>query len=175
MTVANTITTLLVPLDGSEIAERALQQAQHCCVAGQVAEVATLFLHLVDAQFLQPLLSTVGQLEMARRAEEDRRQVDAQLVRTSALLGEKTNALEATLASVSQGIVKVDADGKIRVFDAFGSTTPLVEFEPLAGRSEPLWVHISSCPRWAYGKTPSVEVTSPTPLKAIKVAPVPGK
>ena len=42
-----------------------------------------------DIQFLQPLLSTVGQLEMARRAEEDRRQVDAQLVRTSALLGEK--------------------------------------------------------------------------------------
>ena len=70
-----------------------------------------------DIQFLQPLLSTVGQLEMARRAEEDRRQVDAQLVRTSALLGEKTNALEATLASVSQGIVKVDADGKIRVFN----------------------------------------------------------
>ena len=29
----------------------------------------------------------------------------------------KTNALEATLASVSQGIVKVDADGKIRVFN----------------------------------------------------------
>ena len=70
-----------------------------------------------DIQFLQPLLSTVGQLEMARRAEEDRRQVDAQLVRTSALLGEKTNALEATLASVPQGIVKVDADGKIRVFN----------------------------------------------------------
>ncbi len=42
-----------------------------------------------DIQFLQPLLSTVGQLEMARRAEEDRRQVDAQLARTSALLGEK--------------------------------------------------------------------------------------
>ena len=70
-----------------------------------------------DVPFMQPLLNTVGQLEMARRAQEERRQLDAELLRTSALLREKSNALHATLASVSQGIVKVDADGKIRVYN----------------------------------------------------------
>jgi diguanylate cyclase (GGDEF)-like protein/PAS domain S-box-containing protein len=70
-----------------------------------------------DIQFLQPLLSTVGQLEMARRAHEDRRKLDAELLRTSALLCDKSNALQATLASVTQGIVKVDADGRVRVYN----------------------------------------------------------
>lgn len=42
-----------------------------------------------DVQFLQPLLNTVGQLETARRAELARSAVEAELLRTSALLGEK--------------------------------------------------------------------------------------
>ncbi|MFT4243748.1 MAG: EAL domain-containing protein [Acidovorax sp.] len=70
-----------------------------------------------DVQFLQPLLSTVGQLEMARRAELARSAVEAELARTSSLLAEKTRALEGTLASVSQGISNVDAEGRIRVYN----------------------------------------------------------
>ncbi len=68
-----------------------------------------------DVEFLQPLLNTVGQLETARRADLARQAVDAELARTSALLAEKTRALEITLASVSQGISNVDAQGVIRV------------------------------------------------------------
>ncbi|KRC29097.1 EAL domain-containing protein [Acidovorax sp. Root219] len=70
-----------------------------------------------DVQFLQPLLSTVGQLELARRAELARRQVEQELARTSALLAEKTRALQSTLASVSQGITNVDGEGRIRVYN----------------------------------------------------------
>ncbi|KQO16981.1 EAL domain-containing protein [Acidovorax sp. Leaf78] len=70
-----------------------------------------------DVEFLQPLLNTIGQLEMARRAELARRKVEAELERTSMLLADKTRALEATLASVSQGITNVDAEGRIRVYN----------------------------------------------------------
>jgi diguanylate cyclase (GGDEF)-like protein/PAS domain S-box-containing protein len=70
-----------------------------------------------DVQFLQPLLSTVGQLELARRAELARRQVEQELAHTSALLAEKTRALQSTLASVSQGITNVDGEGRIRVYN----------------------------------------------------------
>ncbi len=70
-----------------------------------------------DVQFLQPLLSTVGQLETARRAELARSAVEAELARTSALLADKTRALEGTLASVSQGITNVDAEGRVRVYN----------------------------------------------------------
>ena len=44
-----------------------------------------------------------------------RRSVEAELERTSALLAEKTRALEVTLANISQGITNVDAEGRIRV------------------------------------------------------------
>ena len=54
-----------------------------------------------DVEFLQPLLNTVGQLETARRADLARQAVDAELARTSALLAEKTRALEITLAPTS--------------------------------------------------------------------------
>jgi diguanylate cyclase (GGDEF)-like protein/PAS domain S-box-containing protein len=70
-----------------------------------------------DVQFLQPLLNTVGQLELARRAERARSEAESQLARTSALLAEKTRALEGTLASVSQGITNVDSSGRIRVYN----------------------------------------------------------
>ncbi len=45
-----------------------------------------------DVQFLQPLLNTAGHLELARRAELARSEVESQLARTSALLAEKTRA-----------------------------------------------------------------------------------
>jgi diguanylate cyclase (GGDEF)-like protein/PAS domain S-box-containing protein len=70
-----------------------------------------------DVNFLAPLLNTIGQLEMARRAQLARNAVEAELARTSALLAEKTRALEGTLASVPQGISNVDAEGRIRVFN----------------------------------------------------------
>ena len=41
--------------------------------------------------------------------ERARSQVEAELDRTSALLAEKTQELEMTLASVAQGVIKVDA------------------------------------------------------------------
>ncbi|ART53375.1 diguanylate cyclase [Acidovorax carolinensis] len=70
-----------------------------------------------EAQFLQPLLNTVGQLELARRAELARSEVESRLAHASALLTEKTRALEVTLASVSQGITNVDASGRIRLYN----------------------------------------------------------
>ena len=70
-----------------------------------------------DVQFLQPLLSTVGQMEVARRAEQARNAVDHELARTSMLLAEKTRALEGTLDSMSQGISNVDAHGRILVYN----------------------------------------------------------
>ena len=70
-----------------------------------------------DVDFLAPLLNTIGQLEMARRAQLARSAIEAELERTSALLAEKTRALEGTLASVPQGISNVDAEGRIRVFN----------------------------------------------------------
>lgn len=70
-----------------------------------------------DVQFLQPLLNAVGQLEMARRAELARRAVEAELASTSAQLVDKTRALEGTLASVALGIINVDAEGRICVYN----------------------------------------------------------
>ena len=72
---------------------------------------------MADVEFLKPLLNTIGQLELALRAELARREVEAELERTSALLAEQTRALETTLASVSQGITNVDAQGHIRVYN----------------------------------------------------------
>lgn len=69
----------------------------------------------VDVHFLHPLLGTVGQLEVARRAVIVRQGIEDQLTRTSALLAEKTQALELTLDSVSQGIAYVDVHHHIRV------------------------------------------------------------
>ena len=91
-----------------------------------------------DVQFLQPLLSTVGQLVIACRAELARAAMDGELARTSALLADKTRALEGTLASMSQGISNVDAQGRIRVYnqrylelldlpEALLATQPMVE------------------------------------------------
>ena len=70
-----------------------------------------------DLHFLQPLFNTLGQMEMARRAEDARVQAQDALNRTAALLAEKTRELEDTLDAVSQGITKVDADDRIRVYN----------------------------------------------------------
>ncbi|RYF25393.1 MAG: EAL domain-containing protein [Comamonadaceae bacterium] len=70
-----------------------------------------------DLHFLQPLFNTLGQMEMARRAEDARSQAQEALNRTAALLAEKTRELEYTLDAVSQGITKVDGDDRIRVYN----------------------------------------------------------
>ena len=70
-----------------------------------------------DIDFLQPLLSSVGQLEMARRADKERRDVEARLAHTSAALAEKSQLLELTLASVAQGVCHVDKEGRICIYN----------------------------------------------------------
>lgn len=68
-----------------------------------------------DVQFLQPLLGALRQLVMAWRSHEERQRTQQELERTGALLAEKSEALHITLESISQGLVKVDAQGHIRV------------------------------------------------------------
>lgn len=68
-----------------------------------------------DVHFLQPLLGTLGHLESARRAAIARFNIEEQLTKTSELLAEKTQSLELTLNSVSQGIAYIDAQNKLRV------------------------------------------------------------
>lgn len=68
-----------------------------------------------EVSFMQPLLNTAGQLEMARRADLERRTIEAQLASTSAELAAKSQVLEVTLASVSQGISSVDEHGFMRL------------------------------------------------------------
>lgn len=70
-----------------------------------------------DVVFLKPLLQTVGQLVQAQRLDEERRVVQDQLRQTSALLAQKTQALELTLESMTQGITNVDTEGRIRVYN----------------------------------------------------------
>ncbi|SFE45224.1 EAL domain-containing response regulator [Paracidovorax wautersii] len=66
---------------------------------------------------LQPLLSSLVQMEMAQRAQAARRSVEEQLARTTALLVEKTQVLESTLDFMDQGITNVNAEGRICIFN----------------------------------------------------------
>jgi len=89
-----------------------------------------------DVHFLQPLLNSVGQLEMARRAEIARRDVEFRLAQTSVQLEEKTHLLELTLGSVSQGIAYVDKGGRVRIhnqryLDLLDLPRELLEQQPL--------------------------------------------
>lgn len=68
-----------------------------------------------DVQFLQPLLGALRQLVMAWRSHEERQRTQRELEHTGALLAEKSEALHITLESISQGLVKVDADGHVLV------------------------------------------------------------
>ncbi len=70
-----------------------------------------------DLQFLQPLLGALRQLVMAWRSHEERQRTRQELERTGALLAEKSEALYITLDSISQGLVKVDAGGHVRVYN----------------------------------------------------------
>lgn len=70
-----------------------------------------------DVEFLQPLLGTVRQLVLARRAHAERQRSSEQLQATSALLADKTEALQLTLDSISQGLAKVASDGRVTIYN----------------------------------------------------------
>lgn len=70
-----------------------------------------------DIGFLQPLLGAVRQLVLAWRSFQERRRTRNQLEATSTLLAEKSEALQATLDSISQGLTKVDAQGRILFYN----------------------------------------------------------
>ena len=70
-----------------------------------------------DIEFLQPLLGAVRQLVLAWRNLQERKRTRSQLEATSALLAEKSAALQATLDSISQGLTKVSADGQILFYN----------------------------------------------------------
>ncbi|MDP3190314.1 PAS domain-containing protein [Rhodoferax sp.] len=70
-----------------------------------------------DIEFLQPLLGAVRQLVLAWRGHAERRRTRHDLEATSRLLAEKSAALEVTLDSISQGLTKVDASGRILIYN----------------------------------------------------------
>ena len=70
-----------------------------------------------DVAFLQPLLGTVRELVMAARAHAERQRSRLQFEATSALLANKSEALQATFDSMSQGLIMVDASGRIRFYN----------------------------------------------------------
>jgi PAS domain S-box-containing protein len=70
-----------------------------------------------DIEFLQPLLGTVRQLVMAWRGHAERKRTRSQLEATSALLAEKSAALQVTFDSISQGLAMVDAEGRYAFYN----------------------------------------------------------
>ena len=70
-----------------------------------------------DVDFLQPLLGTVRQLVIAWRGHTERKRSRLQLQATSALLAEKSAALQVTFDSMSQGLSQVDASGRVRFYN----------------------------------------------------------
>lgn len=70
-----------------------------------------------DVDFLQPLLGAVRQLVIAWRGHNERRRARLQFQATSALLAEKSAALQMTFDSISQGLTQVDAQGRVRFYN----------------------------------------------------------
>lgn len=70
-----------------------------------------------DVRMLEPMLGTVCQLVLAWRNDLERKRSNERLRATSAQLAERTSVLQATLDSVIQGILFVDANGFIRLFN----------------------------------------------------------
>lgn len=87
-----------------------------------------------DIEFLQPLLGTVRQLVMAWRGHAERKRTRSQLEATSALLAEKSAALQVTFDSISQGLAMVDAEGRYAFYNQ--RMLELLNFPPalMAGR-----------------------------------------
>jgi PAS domain S-box-containing protein len=70
-----------------------------------------------DVDFLQPLLGAVRQLVIAWRGHHERRRARLQFQATSALLAEKSAALQLTFDSIDQGLTQVDAQGRVRFYN----------------------------------------------------------
>ncbi|MDZ4398109.1 PAS domain-containing protein, partial [Hydrogenophaga sp.] len=70
-----------------------------------------------DIEFLQPLLGAVRQLVLAWRGHGEQQRTRAQLEATSALLAEKSAALQDTLDSIGQGLSRVDAQGRVTAYN----------------------------------------------------------
>ena len=70
-----------------------------------------------DVAFLKPLLGTVRELVLASRAHAERQRSRLQFQATSALLAEKSAALQVTFDSMNQGMTMVDAEGRVRFYN----------------------------------------------------------
>lgn len=73
--------------------------------------------HAEDIEFLQPLLGAVRQLVLAWRGHAERQRTRAALEAATRELTEKSESLQATLDSIGQGLTKVDASGRILVYN----------------------------------------------------------
>lgn len=70
-----------------------------------------------DVDYLQPLIGALRQLVLAWRGHAERRRARLQFQATSALLSEKTAALQVTFDSMSQGLMMIDAGGLVRFYN----------------------------------------------------------
>lgn len=70
-----------------------------------------------DVEFLQPLLGAVRQMVLAWRGHAERERTRAALESATRELTEKSEALQDTLDSIDQGLSKVDASGRILVYN----------------------------------------------------------
>ncbi len=70
-----------------------------------------------DIEFLQPLLGAVRQLVIAWRGHAERKRARLQFQATSALLAEKSAALQLTFDSITQGLTQIDAQGRVRFYN----------------------------------------------------------
>lgn len=93
-----------------------------------------------DVAFLQPLLGTVRELVMASRAHAERRRARLQFQATSALLAEKTAALQLTFDTINQGLTMVDAAGRVRFYNQ--RTLELLDLPESAYQDQPLHTDI---------------------------------
>ena len=70
-----------------------------------------------DIEFLQPMLGAVRQLVMAWRAEAERRRTRRELQTARDQLAQQSEVLQTTLDSISQGLVRVDAQAKVTFYN----------------------------------------------------------
>lgn len=70
-----------------------------------------------DIEFLQPMLGAVRQLVLAWRAQTERRRTRRELQTARDQLAEKSEALQTTLDSISQGLVRVDAQARVTFYN----------------------------------------------------------
>ena len=70
-----------------------------------------------DVDFLQPLLGVTRQLVTAWRGHAERKRARLQFQATSALLAEKSAALQVTFDSMNQGLIQTDAGGRVRFYN----------------------------------------------------------